>query len=60
MYFAHCYHAQTVFKRVYVFFDLHLIVLFIITAARSGVCRYGRLLYSAPVFFFFFLFNESP
>jgi len=30
-----------------------------ITAARSGVCRYGRLLYSAPVFFFF-LFNESP
>ena len=27
----------------------------IITAARSGVCRYGRLLYSAPVFFLFFI-----
>jgi len=47
-----CSEETTCRKRKIVHFKL-------ITAARSGVCRYGRLLYSAHVFFFF-LFNESP
>jgi len=31
----------------------------VITAARSGVCRYGRLFYFARVFYFFIFYLMS-
>jgi len=49
-----------IYYAVYAVSTSHIIVIvtsvfkMLVTAARSGVCRYGRLLYSAPGFFFFF------